>query len=76
VQGDVGEFGGDAENDMEVADWQQVGLTCRQPFSCLCALAFGAMPVAATVVGDALMAAILAAFDMAAQGCCPTHLNG
>jgi hypothetical protein len=43
VEGDVGEFGGNAENDVEVSDRQQVGLTLGQPRACGGALALGAV---------------------------------
>ena len=67
VESDVGEFGGNAENDVEVSDRQQVGLALGQPHARGAALTLGAMPVAAAVIGDAPMAAVLAALDMAAR---------
>jgi hypothetical protein len=47
VQGDVGKFNGNAEDDVEITNRQQVGFTRGQPFACPHPLAFGAMPVAA-----------------------------
>ena len=47
VQGDVGDLGGQSEDDVEVADRQQVGLTLGQPGARGGALALGAVPVAA-----------------------------
>ena len=47
VESDVGEFGGNAANDVEVSDRQQVGLTLGQPGACGGTLTLGAMPVAA-----------------------------
>ena len=44
---------GSGEDDVEVADRQQVGLARGQPVARRRALALGAMPVAAGVVGDA-----------------------
>src|SRR5277367_6676367 len=67
VESDVGEFGGNAENDVEVFDRQQVGLALGQPRARGGALALGAVPVAAAVIGDPLMAAVLAGLDMTAQ---------
>ena len=67
VESDVGEFGGNAENDVEVSDGQQVGLARGQPVARGGGLALGAVPVAAAVIGDPLMAAVLAGLDMTAQ---------
>jgi hypothetical protein len=47
VEGDVSDLGGDREDDVEIADRQQVGLARRQPLARRGALALGAMPVAA-----------------------------
>ena len=47
VQGDVCDLGGQREDDMEVADRQQVGLALGQPGARGAALAFGTVPVAA-----------------------------
>ena len=47
LQGDVCDLGGKREDDMEVADRQQVGFTLGQPGARSGALAFGAMPIAA-----------------------------
>ena len=67
MKGDVGDLCGDREDDVEIADRQQVSLTCGEPFTCCCPLTLGAVPIPATVVRDATVAAVLAAFDMAAQ---------
>ena len=69
VPGDVGDLGRQREDDMEVADRQQIGLARGEPLPCRRTLAFGAVPVAAGVVGDAAVAAVLARLDMAAEGC-------
>src|SRR6195256_5301498 len=53
---------------MEVADRQQIGLARGKPVPRRHALALGAMAVAARVVGDPAVAAILATLDMAAEG--------
>ena len=47
LEGDVGDLGRQGEDDVEVADRQQVGLALGQPGARGGALAFGAMPVAA-----------------------------
>jgi hypothetical protein len=67
LPGDVGNLGGKREDDMEVADRQQVGFAFGQPEAGCGALAFGAVAVAATVVGNALMPAVLAGIDVAAK---------
>ena len=72
---DVGDLGRQAEHDVEVADRQQVGLARLQPVARGSGLALGAVPVAAAVVGDALVATVLAALDMAAESRCPTSLD-
>ena len=48
LHGDVGNLGRQREDDMEVADRQQVGFTLGQPGARSGALALGAVPVAAT----------------------------
>ena len=58
---------GSREDDVEIADRQQIGLAGREPILRRRALALGAMAVAARVVGDAAVAAILAALDMPAE---------
>lgn len=71
VEGDVGDLGGDGEDDVEIADRQQVGLAGGEPLARRGALALGTVPVPAAVIGDADMAAVLTAFDMTAE-CCGT----
>jgi len=53
---------------MEIADRQQVGLAGGEPVLRRRALALGAMAIAAGVVGDPAVAALLAALDMTAKG--------
>jgi len=67
VEGDVGDLCGYGEDHVEVADRQQVCLACGEPFTCRCPLTLGTMSIPATVVRDAAVAAVLAAFDMAAE---------
>src|SRR6516164_1085506 len=52
---------------MKVRHRQQLGLALGQPFLRGRALTFGAMAVAAAVIGDERMRAVLAACDMAAE---------
>ena len=68
VERDVGDLGRQCEDDVEVSDRQQVGLALGQPGARGGALALGAVPVAAAVIGDPLVAAVLAGLDMTAQG--------
>ena len=67
LPGDVGDLGWQGEDDVEIADWQQVGLALGKPGPRGCALALRAMPVAAAVIGDAEMTAVIAAVDMTAE---------
>ena len=53
---------------MEIPDRQQIDLALGQPGPCGSALAFGTMPVAATVIGDPLMAAVRAGLDVTPKG--------
>ena len=66
--GDGGDLGRQREDEVEVADRQQIGLARGEPVPRRRALALGAMAVAAGVVGDPAVAAILAALDVAAEG--------
>lgn len=54
-------------DDVEIADWQQIGLARGQPSARGSALALGTVPVAAGVVGDPPVPAIIASFDVTAQ---------
>src|SRR5258706_16335711 len=56
------------EHDVEVGHLQQLGLARFHPFTRLAALALRAMPIAAAVVSDGRVLALLAARDMAAEG--------
>ncbi len=61
------DLGGQGEDDVEVSDRQEVGLSLGQPVARRRALAPRTVPVAAGVVGDPQMAAVVAALDMAAE---------
>src|SRR5215470_13883259 len=65
--GDWGDLGRQCEDDMEIADRQQISLARGKPVPCHRALTLGTMAVATRVVGDPAVAAILAALDMAAE---------
>ena len=67
--GDVAQLGRQRVDDMEVADRQQLGFAVGEPLPRRGALALGAMPVAAGIVGNDGMAAglVLTARDMAAE---------
>ena len=65
---DVGDLSRQREDDMEVADRQQVGFAPGQPCPRGRTLAFGAVPVAAAVIGDPPVPAVLAGLDMTTQG--------
>ena len=75
LHGDVCDLGGQREDDMEVADRQQVGFALGQPGARSGALALGTVPVAAAIVGNALMPAVLAGIDVTAECCRAAVLN-
>ena len=66
--GDVGDRRRQGEDDMVIFHRQQFGLSRRQPVPGGRALAFGAMAVAARIVGNVTMAAVPARGDMTAEG--------
>jgi hypothetical protein len=53
---------------MEVSDRQQIGLALGEPGAGSRTLALGAVPVAAAVVRDALVAAVGTRLNMTAEG--------
>jgi len=65
--GDRGDLGRQREDDMEIADRQQIGLARREPILRRRPLTLGAVAIAARVVGDAAVPAIFAALDMPAE---------
>ena len=67
VVGDIGDGPRQREDDVEVADRQQLRFTLGEPFPCGGALAFWTMPIATAVVGDDRVGAVLAARNMAAE---------
>ncbi len=74
--GDIGDGGRQREHHVEVRHRQQLGLALGEPLLGRRALALRAMPVAAGVVGDSGIGAVLAACDMAAEGCGAAALDG
>ena len=76
LQGDGGDRRGHGEHDVEVRDRQQLRLSVGEPLRPGQTLAFGAMPVAAAIVGDADLAAVGALFDMAAERRRAASLDG
>ena len=66
--GDVGDRRRQREHHVIVRHRQQLGLALGEPFLRGGALALRAVPVAAGVVGDGRIGAVLAARDMAAEG--------
>ena len=67
LEGDLGRRRRQGEDDMEIGNGQQLGLSRRQPLRSRRALTFWTMAVAAGIVGDAGEAAIVAALDMTAE---------
>ena len=65
--GDVGDRTGQREDEVEVADGQQFSLALGEPFLGGGGLALRAVPIAAAIVGDEGIGAVLAARDMAAE---------
>ena len=66
-QGDVGDRRRQREHDVIVRRRQQLGLAFGEPLLGRCTLAFWAVPIAAGVVGDSRIGAVLTARDMAAE---------
>lgn len=64
LMGDICDWLGQSEDKMEVSHRQQLCFACRQPCFCGTRLTFGAMTIAARVVGDVLVCAVGAACDM------------
>jgi len=67
LERDVGDLGRQREDDVEVADREQIRLALGEPGARGRALALGAVPVATAVIGDAPVPAVLAGLDMPAQ---------
>ncbi len=74
--GDVADLSGQGEDHVIVWHQQQLGPARGEPVLGRGALALGTMPVAAGVVGDVAMTAVLAGCDMAAEGRGAAALDG
>ncbi len=72
---DVGDRLRQREDKMEISDRQQFGLAGGQPRLRRAGLAFGAMAIAAGVVGDMLMTTVFAMSDMPTERCRATTLD-
>ena len=73
---DSADLGRQREDQVEVSDREQIGLAGGEPVLCRRALALGTMTIAAGVVGDPAVAAILAALEVAAEGGRAAALDG
>ncbi len=67
VVGDIGDRTRQREHEVEIADGQQFGLALGEPFLGGGSLTLRAMPVAAAVVGNDSIGAVLAARDVTAE---------
>src|SRR5215475_1387575 len=74
VVGDVGDWPRQGEDDMKIGHRQQLGSAVGEPLLGSGSLALWAMPVAAGVVRDAQVGAVLAAFETTAQRRCSAAL--
>ncbi len=66
--GDFGDLRRHGEDNVKVGHVQEVSLARLEPVLGDLALAFGAMAVAAGIVGDRCVAAVFASGDMTAKG--------
>ena len=76
LEGDLARQRRQGEDDVEVRHRQQFGLSVREPFGARQPLALGAMAVAAGVVGDAHVAAIIALLHVTAERRRPARRDG
>jgi hypothetical protein len=65
--GDGADLRRQGEHHMIIGDWQQLGSARREPLGGGSPLAFGTMPVATRIVGDARVGTVLAALDMTTE---------
>jgi hypothetical protein len=61
---------------MEVLDWKQLRLALIKPLGPGQRLALGTVQIAARIIGDALVTATIAFFDVTAECSGATALNG
>jgi hypothetical protein len=76
LQSHGGDRRGHGEHDMEIGDGQQLGLSVGEPLRTSQTLALGAVPVAAAIVGDAHVPAVVALLDMATERRGTARLDG
>jgi hypothetical protein len=67
IERDGGDLFRDRENHVEILHRQQFGGALLEPFSPVAVLTLGAVPVPAGVIADALVIAVAAFFDVAAE---------
>jgi len=75
VKGDAGELAGKSEDDMKVFDRQQFFLPAAKPLGTLRVQALGAVAVAAGVVRNTRIVALVAFFNMASERGGAARLN-
>ena len=75
VKRDLGDRRRQGEDDVVIGDRQEFGLALGEPLPRRRALTLRAMPVAAGVVGDAFVRAVLAALDVSAERGCATGFD-
>ena len=73
---DGGNLFRESKDDMEILGVEEFGLTILDPLGPCQGLAFWAMAVAAGVVGYALVLALIALFQVAAEGGGPAQFDG
>ena len=74
--GDIGDRRRQREHQVIIRHRQQLGFALGEPFPGSGALTLRAMPVAATVVGNDGVAAVLATRDVAAERRCAAAFDG
>src|SRR5580693_4745107 len=67
--GDRGDLRWHGKDHVKIRNLQKFGLAVLDPLCSGQRLAFGAMPIRATVVAIPLMATLVALFEVAAEGC-------
>jgi len=65
--GDGGNLFRQRQNDVKILRRKKLGATVVEPLGASQGLAFGTMPVSATAISDALMAALIALLDVTAK---------
>ena len=67
MEGNLSDLGWQGEDDVEIANGQKVGFALGEPCARSSALALWTVPVAAGVIGDAPMSAVITGLDMASE---------